>query len=187
MDIPSLQKWLVEPRPELIKAVAEGIRIHVDTLRSRGTEFYGYALLPGEPYDIHSLVAATNAETDIKVPRTDGQYSYYRFSVDEWAHWDHGGFAAANARLAEANERFKSMHSKTDEDYMMDEFEVAHADVLLESIMRGLETAKASGVFGESEPFLVVWISDSGHVMLGESVRRLNSTAVATEFIKQFG
>ena len=39
MDIPSLQKWLVEPRPELIKAVAEGIRIHVDTLRSRGTEF----------------------------------------------------------------------------------------------------------------------------------------------------
>ena len=186
MDIPALQKWLNEPRPALIAAVAHGISSHVNMLRSRGIDFYGYALLPGEPDDIHSLVAVTNTDADIKAARTGDQYTYYRYSVDEWAHWDHDGFAAANALLVQANERFRSMHSKAEDDYIVDEFEVAHANALLDSVVRGLEVAKADGVFGSSEPFLVVWISDSGHQILVESVRRLNSAAVATEFIREF-
>lgn len=187
MNIPALQKWLAEPRSALVAAVAEGIRDHAATLRSRGIEFYGYALLPGEPCDIHSLVAATNTEADIKVSRSDGQYCYYRYSVDEWVHYDHDGFVAANALLVEANEQFKSMHSKADDDCMMDEFEVTHANVLLDSIVQGIETAKASGVFGGSEPFLVVWISDSDAEVMVESARRLNSSAVAAEFMREFG
>jgi hypothetical protein len=107
--------------------------------------------------------------------------------VDEWAHWDHDGFAAANALLVEANERFKSMHSKSDDDYMMDEFEVAHANVLLDCVVQGLEVAKAGGAFCKSEPFLVVWISDSGHEIMAASARRLNTTAVAAEFMREFG
>jgi len=187
VDVAALLRWLAEPRPALAAAVAEGVRAHVAKLRSRGIEFYGYALLPGEPYDIHSLVAVTNTEADIKVPWTDGQYRYYRYCVDEWAHWHRDGFAAANALLVEANERFKSMHSKDAGDYMMDEFEVAHANALLDAVVRGLGSAKHAGVFGRAEPFLVVWISDSGHQIMAESVQRLNSAAVAKEFLREFG
>ena len=187
MNIPALQKWLAEPRSALVAAVAEGVRAHVDALQSRGIEFYGYALLPGEPYDIHGLVAATNTEADIKVSPGDGQYRYYRYSVDEWAHYDHAGFVAANALLVEANKQFKSMHSKADDDYMMDEYEVAHAKVLIDSIIQGIEAAKTSGVFGASEPFLVVWVSDSSPEVMVESARRLNTTVVATEFLREFG
>jgi hypothetical protein len=159
----------------------------VETLRSRGIEFYGYALLPGEPYDIHSLVAVSNAEADIKVAPTHNQYRYYRYSVDEWAHWDRGGFVAANALLVEANERFAAMHAKEEDDCYMDEFEVAHADALLDATVRGLEAAKASGAFGGVDPFLVVWISDSGHPIMAKSALRLNSAAVAREFMREFG
>jgi hypothetical protein len=187
VDVAALRKWLAEPRTALVAAVAEGVRAHVQTLRSRGIQFYGYALLPGEPYDIHSLVAVTNIEVDIKVPRTDDQYPYYRYCVDEWAHWDREGFAAANELLVEANERFRSMHTKDEGDYMMDEFEVAHADALLKAIVDGLEAAKAEGAFGRGKLFLVVWISDSGHEIIAESVRRLNSKAVAREFMREFG
>src|SRR5262249_21637470 len=77
---PGLREGLDEPSPALTEAVAEGVAAHVDTLRSRGIEFYGYALLPGEPYDIHRLVAVTNTEADIKVPPTDEHYRYYRYS-----------------------------------------------------------------------------------------------------------
>lgn len=187
MDVPALRRWLSESRTALVAAVAEGVRAHVAALRSRGAEFYGYALLPGEPYDIHSLVAVTNGEDDIKVPRTDEQYRYYRYSVDEWAHWHHDCFAAANKLLVDANERFKSMHSKADKDYTMDDFEVAHADALLDAVVRGLDTAKHVGAFGSAEPFLAVWISDSGHRIIVESVQRLNSEAVAEEFVAEFG
>ena len=187
MDVESLRTWLAEPRPDLIAAVAEGVREHVARLRSRGIEFYGYALLPGEPYDIRSLVAVTNSEADIKVPPPDNQYRYYHYSVDEWAHWDHEGFSAANSLLAQENERFKSVHSKAEGDCMMDEFEVAHANVLLDSVVQGLQTAKDGGAFGDTVPFLVVWISDSGHEIMVESVRRLNSATVAKEFMSEFG
>ena len=187
MGIEALRKWLAEPRLALVTAVAEGVRAHVAALKSRGIEFYGYALLPGELYDIHSLVAVTNSETDIKVPYSDSQYRYYRFSVDEWARWDHDGFVAANALLAEANERFASMHSKDDTDYRMDEFEIAHSNVLLDAVLCGLEAAKNGNAFGGAEPLLAVWISDSSHPIMGESVRRLNSAAVATEFMAEFG
>lgn len=188
MDVVALRKWLAEPRPALVAAVAEGVCEHVAALRSRGIEFYGYALLPGEIYDIHDLVAVTNTEPDIKVSSTDDQYRYYRYGVDEWAHWDRDGFAAANALLVEANTRFASMHSKDeDDDYMMDEFEVAHANALLDSIVQGLQAAKGSGAFGDLDPFLVVWISDSGREIMVNSVRRLNSATVAEEFIREFG
>lgn len=187
MDVPALRKWLAQPRTALVAAVADGVRDHVAALRTSGAEFYGYALLPGEPYDIRSLVVVTNGETDIKVAPDDDQYRYYRYSVDEWAHWHHDGFAAANKLLAEANERFRSLHSKADDDYTMDEFEVAHADGLLGAVVEGLEAAKSGGAFGSTAPFLVVWISDSDHEVMAESVRRLNPKKVAREFAAEFG
>ena len=187
MDVSALRKWLAEPRPALIDAIAAGVRTHVATVRSHGIDFYGYALLPGEPYDIHSLVAVTNSEAEIDVPRTDDRYSYYRYSVDEWARWDHDGFAAANALLVEANERFQSMHTKDDGNYVMDEFEIAHADALLDAVVGGLEVAKVNGAFGIVDPFLAVWISDSGHEIMADSVRRLNSEDVVKEFMREFG
>ncbi|MDX1944352.1 MAG: DUF4303 domain-containing protein [Pirellulaceae bacterium] len=182
-----MRKWLAQPRTALVAAVADGVREHIAALRSGGAEFYGYALIPGEPYDINNLVAATNGEADIKVPPDDDQYRYYRYSVDEWQHYHHGGFAEANRLIAEANARFRSLHSKADGDYTMDEFEMAHADALLDAVVRGLGTAKHAGAFGGAEPFLAVWISDSGHRIMVESVQRLNSEAVADEFVAEFG
>ena len=79
------------------------------------------------------------------------------------------------------------MHSKPEDDYMMDDLEVAHAEVLLESIIQGIEAAKTGGVFGAADPFLVVWISDSDDEVMERSVRRLNSAAVATDFLSEFG
>jgi hypothetical protein len=185
--VQGLREWLDEPSPALIEAVAEGVAAQVDTLRSRGIEFYGYALLSGEPYDIHTLTAVANTEADIKVPRTDERYRYYRYSVDEWAHWDHNGFEVANALLAEANARFRSLHTKAAGDYSLDEFEVAHGNALLDAVVDGLQSAKAGGVFGAADPFLVIWISDSGHEIMTESAQRLNSAAVAKEFMREFG
>ena len=187
MDVPALRRWLSEPRTELVAAVADGVRAHVAALRSGGAEFYGYALLPGEPYDIRNLVAATNGTADIKVPSDDDLYRYYRYSVDEWQHYHHGGFAEANRLIAESNERFRSLHSKADGDYTLGEFEVAHVDALLDAVVRGLGAAKLAGAFGGAEPFLAVWISDSGHRIMVESVKRLNPEAVAKEFVAEFG
>ena len=131
----------------------------------------------------------TNTEADLEVSPTHEQYGYYRYCVDEWKHWDHDRFAAANALLAEANARFQSLHTKADNnDYTMDRFEIAHGDALLEAVADGLQNARAGGVFGRAQqPFLVVWIPDSGHEIMVESARRLNPAAVASELVREFG
>lgn len=187
MNVAALRSWLAEPRPALVTAVARGVRDHIADLRSRGAEYYGYALLPGEPYDIHSLVAVTNGEADTKVPRTDDRYTYFRYSVDEWAHWRDDGFAEANRLLVEANERFASLLTRDDGDFQMDKFEVAHANALLDAAVRGLEAANHAGVFGGTDAFRAIWISDTSHLIMVESVQRLNSLNVAKEFEAWFG
>jgi hypothetical protein len=182
-----LKEWLSQPRTALVQAVADGVREHVAQLRSQDVDFYGYALAPGEPPDVRSIVVVTNTEADIKLPRSDDMYRYYRYSVDEWANWEHGGFAAANALLAESNRQFASLHSKPAGDCMPDEFDNAYGEALLHAVLDGLEIAKSGNAFGDKMPFLAIWISDSDHKIIFESVRRLNPTTVANEFLREFG
>lgn len=186
MDDTTLRNWLSQDRAPLVTAIVQAVRNHVVALNAQGIDFYGYALLPGEPYDIHSLVAVVNCESDIKVGREDDQYLYYRYGVDEWSHWQHDGFDNVNNLLMDANAQFARMQTE-DDNRKMDEYESLHSNALLEAVIQGLEVAKDNGVFGTKEPFLVVWISDSGHKIISESVQRLNSQLVAREFMAEFG
>lgn len=69
----------------------------------------------------------------------------------------------------------------------MDECEVTFVGGVLESLVMGLEVAKKAGAFGDTEKFLVIWLSDSGVAIMSESAKRLNSAAVAAEFAVEFG
>ncbi len=186
IDNAILSKWLSQERTELILAIAQSISNHVSLLNSQGIDFYGYALLPGEPYDINSIVVAFNRESDIQVSSEHEEYRYYKYSVDEWSHWVYDGFDTVNKLLEEANAEFSSMHTKDENNYLMDEYEILHSDVLLEAVVRGLEIASHNGAFGTKNPFLVVWISDSDHKIINESVHRLNSQAVTRDFMAEF-
>jgi hypothetical protein len=182
----ALTKWLSEPRTALTTAVTDCVRDHFASLRKQGIRPYGYALLPGEPYDLHRVVAAYNCEADIKVPVGEKMYRYYRYSVDEWVHYVHDGFDRANQCLVDANAEFTYMH-EDDGDGVMDDFEIAHSRALLEAILKGFEAAKCAGVFGVPEIYLAIWISDSGHEIMAQSVRRLNTPTVVKEYLAEFG
>jgi Domain of unknown function (DUF4303) len=187
VDVAALKAWVSEPRLALAAAVAEGIRVHVDRLRSLGTEFYGYAIHPGEPHDIRRLVAVTNCEADIKVPAHHAQYAYYRYCVDEWTNWEHGDFQEANAVLGRLNEQHAARLANCEQDSSTDRLKRAYTGGLLEAVLGGFRTALANDVFGDADPFLAIWFSDSNHLIMSESVRLLNSAEVAGEFMAEFG
>jgi len=185
VDKNELVKLLNEIRPVLIEAISAGVEEHVASLRARGVDFDGYALLPGEFDNLHDIVAVSRSLSDVPVPPEDNQYNYYRFSVDEWKNWDSDGFSAANHILAEANRRFGTAHVGAS--FVMDEVQVAFAHGLLHSILCGLEQAKQLGRFGRTFPFLVIWVSDSSCEIISESVQRLNQPDVAADFMAEFG
>ncbi|WP_426161419.1 DUF4303 domain-containing protein [Pseudoduganella sp. R-34] len=187
MKISMVNSLLAEIQPALIAAVVEDVKTHLTRLAATGREIYGYALLPGEFYDIHSVVVATNSEGEIEIPCSDDLYRYYRYSVDEWRNYDQKEFAKTNAILLVANERFKALYTREDGSYQMDECEVAFANGVLDALVDGLDAAKKAGEFGSREKFLVVWIADSDVPIMSESSRRLNSAAVAADFSAEFG
>jgi hypothetical protein len=187
MDDITLYNWLSQNPTELVNAIAQVSCDHISTLNFQEIDFYGYALLPGEPYDINRLVAVFNCESDVKVSPEHDDYRYYKYCVDEWSHWQMDGFDTINKLLREANVEFSTMHTTDRDNYQMDECEILYSNKLLEAITQGLEIAKENGVFGAKNPFLVVWISDSDHEIINKSVYRLNCESVARDFMEELG
>lgn len=189
MTTPSLEAWLAEPRPELAAAVADGIRLHLEKLRARGFAIYGYAVCPGETNQISNLVAVMNTEADFEKARAaaNPKYGCPRYLVGDWAHWEHDEFTAANALIANANEQFNRLHTKDEDDFAYDDYEIAHAKILRDSIEQGMQLAKSNAFFGPKELFLITWYPDAGEELLVASARRLNSPATANDFIKDLG
>lgn len=91
----------------------------------------------------------------------------------------------ANQCMVDANAEFAAVH-EDDGDGVVDDFEIAHSGALLEAILKDFEAVKSAGVFGP-EIYLAMWISDSGHEIMAQSVRRLNTPSVVKEYMAEFG
>jgi hypothetical protein len=52
MSVERLREWLSLPRTAISDGVASDVWADVEMLKSRDADFYGYALHPGELYDI---------------------------------------------------------------------------------------------------------------------------------------
>jgi hypothetical protein len=186
MTSAELNAWLHRDDRELVDAIKAEIRNHVNRLHAEGTEFYGYAILPGDTYSIQNLVAAFNAESDLAPERAN--QSYYRYSVDEWANYEQDQFTGSSRLIESRNAQFRQMHVKENpDDYVMDEFEVAHSDKLLESILAAMTELRQEGLFGGEKSFAVIWIPDSEHPIMNKSAEALNSSEVYESFIEEFG
>jgi hypothetical protein len=187
---------LTPPRALLVDAVVEAVRIHVAGLRERGVAFYGYALLCNEAdgmieQDSLAWISPVyNTEADLAAHAGEEDPDFYRYCVDEWAHFSGSepGFDHAASRLHGLNAAFRELHpdDKPEDDYDLDAFEVAHADLVYHSILDGLAQARALGVFGAPPPFLAVWVSDSAAEIVAESVRRLNGRDVVETWDRVF-
>ena len=179
----SLKEWLELERRELLLAVKSAIRDHVTTLRSAHSDIYGFALLPGDSYEVKTLVVAWNRTRDLKQDK-----AYYRYAVDEWLHWDHDALAGITPLIEGLNEQFSKLHQKSTDDFIMDDFELAHIQSYFDTFLRALHELKDEGVFAfrNVEPYLLIWISDSGHEIIHRSVEELNSVQTVREFKSEF-
>ncbi|HEX3628405.1 MAG TPA: DUF4303 domain-containing protein [Verrucomicrobiae bacterium] len=183
MNKETLKEWLASERHELLDGTKQAIRQYVAQLRAQHSDIYGFALLPGETYEIKDLVAAWNRTQDIK---KDG--SYYRYCVDEWIHWDHKALSAVTPLIAVLNQQFSGLHSKDADDFVMDEFEIAHIRAYRSTFTRALRELKSEGVFDfpNADPYLAIWFSDSGSDIIFASVKELNSQRIIDEFKSAF-
>ena len=179
-----LTEWFAEEQAELKTAVKDAVRSHIEDLRKKYDDLYGYAILPGEPYEIKNLVAVSNRESEIK--KDD---AYFRFSVDEWENWDYEAFESATPILNKLNEKFRSLHDRDSDGPELARYEIDYVSSIHTVLLGALKELANEGLFDREadDGFTAIWISDSSHDIIFRSVRELNSAKVVKEFMDEFG
>ncbi len=179
-----LKSWLAVERTELKNAVKEAVRLHVEKLKNQHKDFYGYSIMPGEPYEVNGLIAASNRESNIK-----DNDAYYRYSVDEWQDWDNDALDSVTPLIAKLNEEFRSLHPSDPDRFLMDEFEISHIASFHIAFLGALRELVSENVFNleTGKIFIVIWIPDSDHEIILKSVRELNSEDDIKAFMGEFG
>lgn len=182
----ALQEWLEYDDLELVDVIKLEIREHIEKLHDRGEQFYGYAILPGEFEAIHNLVVAFNRDSDIAPENITN--SYYRYSVDEWLNYEHDEFPKSNAIINLHNSQFQELNGNDNSNnYVMDNWEVAHAIKLLHAILKAMTELRHEGLIGGDKSFAVIWIADSDNSIILQSAKALNTETVYKVFVEEFG
>jgi hypothetical protein len=181
-----LQAWLDSDATELVAAIVADIQRHVRELRSSGDSFYGYAALPGDyrtQPNPAALAVAFNRESDLAAEHSEEPY--YRYSVDEWRNYVHDGFDDTNSALESQLEEFKKLHTRAEDSYRMDDYELAFVAKINRAILSALMALKQNGTFAD-ETYLIIWFSDSDAEIMNESAKALNNAQIYEQYASEF-
>lgn len=183
----NLEKWLDRDDTELVNIIKSDVRKHVSKLHASSVKFYGYAILPlsGASYPAENLLAAFNRETDISPENATD--AYYRYSVDEWENYEDNELNNANKLIELLNSQFQQLHIEKDpNNFLMDEFDIAHVVKLHNAILNALIELRHDGLFGSYENFAIIWIPDSDDEIIYQSAKALNSASIYDAFMSEF-
>lgn len=168
---------------------------HVNQLKGTYPDLYGYAILPGDEFSVSHLVAAFNREGDLEARSHFPGVSetYYRFSVDEWKHYDQTGLGTVTPIIQELVDRYGRLNPTDDWEgwglgKVAPRVEAGLLARLHSVLLEAMFELKKTGVFRleQSDLFLAIWISDSHASIMFDSIARLNSDSVVTQFNKEF-
>ncbi|GGG48308.1 hypothetical protein GCM10011414_17600 [Croceivirga lutea] len=172
-------------KSELKVAIAN----NVEFIKSKYPDFYGYSILPGEPYNngngsvinMHLIIAYNNI-SDIKEDEI-----YYKYSVDEWEHYDNKSLESITPIIKSLYSEFEAVYNEKSNS-SNPKAEMKLINKFQGTILSVLKELKNEGLFNleKNNPFLVIWISDSESEIIYKSVKELNSQDVIEEFEYEF-
>ena len=178
----ALARWLSSEDPKFVDAIVSDIERHVDSLRSNGQSFCGYAILPGDyrtQPEPASIVVAFSRESEL----TD---DFSRFSVNDWQNFVYDGFAKTNSELKSLLNEFRDRHTRIQDGPIIDDYEVAYIEKIDRAILNALLELKRLGVFTDDQ-FIVIWYSNADCDIVNDSARQLNVPDTYKKFKTQFG
>lgn len=161
----------------------KSITSHYQALKSEfeGEKFYGYSLYTSD--DATSISPVANTLSEIEGKKSDSNYIYYKYGVDEWSNWeDFKMFEEVNAIITKYYDDMEEDYDEMDEKY--DELKQGIFNASLQ-VMKELEQ---EGLFGPKTDgrFLVIWVSDSDDEIINISAKQLNTKKVYQEFASEF-
>lgn len=130
---------LFDNKTSLIETIKFEVKDNIEKIRSTNEGLYGYAILPGDWYEVGSLAAAYNTESDIKHEELE-EPIYYRYSVDEWENYDHDMFPKSNSMLKPYQEELQKILDIYEDNYDKETTDIKSnfADFIYSSVLTAL-------------------------------------------------
>jgi len=181
-----LEPWLATEDVELQNVATDDIRRHLDALKSEGKSFYGFVAVAGDyctSSGPSSLSVAFNDESDIAPENTNDPF--FRYCPEEWENELRDGFDATNKTLEASYNKFKSLHKRDANSFMIDRHETAFVARRDRAIINALKTLRGSGHFNDNT-FLAIWFWGSQCPVTEESVQILNTPEIYKTFVSAF-
>jgi len=164
----------------LKSSVKETVKAHIIELKKKNPDLSGYALLPGETYEVDGLYSVTcNGYI------TDENFEY---CPDEWSNW-HDEYPQVTPLIKKLNQDFKSIHQSDPDDYCMDDTEVAFIKKFHDTFLDALFELKEEKIFasGDEDIYVLIWLSDTDvKGIIQNSVEKLNAKNKVNAFKEEF-
>ncbi len=161
----------------LLQNVKTDVANHVAGLNSNGVAFYGYAIQTPTWQNVEQPIAIYNCENDIEEDNRDS--TYYRYSVDEWQHYENDALPLTTAFIGPIDQMFNQLRDDLDDDNVERYLRNVYV-----TFAKALGELKAEGLF-KDDVFLIVWNEDEE--LLVKFAQQLNADDVAEPFAEEFG
>lgn len=159
--------------------LVSAIKGHIEELKLSNPDLCGYALLPGETYEVEELYSVS-----CNVVNEDGSFPY---CPDEWANW-HDAYDSLTPLIKKLNETFTALHPTDPEEYSMDDTQVAFIKKFHDTFLEAMLQLKAEGVFHIKDRSLmtVIWLSDTSiDGIIKASLEQLNEAQEIKAFMAE--
>lgn len=165
---------------KLKSLITKAIKQHIFEIKSQSPDLFGYALVPGEPYEINSLFPISVNHSNFE--------DIISYSPNEWPHC-HDDFNEVVACLEELNTEFRQIHQPVNtDDCEIDNVEQTFINHFHQVVLSALSDLKQEGVFNVNgkDVFVLIWFSDQGiEGIIEDSVKQLNTSEQIEGFTKE--
>ena len=147
-------------------------------LLSQNPELSGFALLPGETYEVDAL-GSVSSKDPANAP-------YFSLCPDEWNDW-HEEFSSLSPTIHKLNTDFRLAYPPPNE-LMKDDTEMLLVAKFHNTFLQALSELKSEGLFqvNGNSVFVLIWISDTDiDGIVKDSVQQLNSPRLVASFLKE--
>jgi Domain of unknown function (DUF4303) len=158
------------------------VETNVNKIKSGNSDLYGYAILPGETYEVNSICSVFHNLSHLQSDKI-----IYKYIVDDWRNYDYETdfFEALNPIIFELNKEFRVLHPKNPDVFLMTDDEIKFIEkfhIIILSVLKELKEESELFKFRSGESFILIWISDSNSDIIFQSVEELNSKEIVNKF-----
>ncbi len=166
-------------RPELVALIVSNACDHIGSISE---QLCGYAIFPGDVYELTALSAAyTTQKRVVQEKEMDDEEFAIQYTPTEWRGYAFDPFRQSSEKLRATKEAFYSQYCPDEDRLELDEMQLHYSRLIYDAVDESIETLRHCCL--DPDVFACIWVADSFQTeVILRSIRRHNALKVFQRF-----